>query len=538
MLSGGQIVAKTLKSQAVDTVFCVAGESYLPVLDALLDYPQIKVVTCRHESGAAFMAEAYANLTGKPGIVMATRGPGACNASIGIHTARQSSAPVIMLVGLVSTHDAGREAFQEFDLPQMFGSHTKHVAVIQNADSLAEDIANAFQLCRSGRPGPIVLGLPEDVLSARSAREAVPRSVPGLAPAAKDIESLRALLKSAKTPLVIVGGGGWSDVACKALTDFAAKAWLPVAASFRRQDIIDNNHDSYVGDIGFGPNPALIQYVRRADVILVLGARISEVLTQGYTLFGESQKIIHVYPDAAVFGKAVKPALGIEALPESVVAALGAVEGAQWQDWREEGRKLYLQCSDIQKVEAGWNGADMTEIFRQLRDLLPRDAIVTTDAGNFSGWCNRYLRFSRPGRQIAPLSGAMGYAVPSAVACAIAEPERIVLGVCGDGGFLMTGQEIATAMQQKVKPIIMVCNNGIYGTIRMHQERDFPGRPIATDLLNPDFVKLAESYGAFGVRVDHARDFESAWQGAVNANRAALIEIRMDPRQISTTAKV
>ena len=541
MSTGGNIVVKTLKAHGTDTVFCVAGESYLPVLNALVDYPEIRVVTCRHESGAAFMAESYANLTGKTGICMVTRGPGACNASIGIHTAKQSSAPVIMFVGLVSTHDEGKEAFQEFDLPQMFGSHTKHAAVIRKADDIVDAITRAFHIAGSDRRGPVVLGLPEDILSAEvEDREIDPQDVLEVYPSVEDVKAIEKMLLAAKSPLVIVGGGGWSDERCADLAEFATRADIPVAASFRRQDLMDHNHASYIGDLGFGPNPALVAYVRRADVILALGSRVSEVLTQGYTLFEKDQKIIHVYPSSSVFGKACTPALKLEAHPGPVIEGLlenSKVTGS-WSVWRTEGRKLYETWTDMPASGPAWDGADMTQVFRQLRELLPRDAIVTTDAGNFSGWANRYFRFARPGRQIAPLSGAMGYALPSSVAASIAAPDKVVLGICGDGGFMMTGQEIATAMQQKAKPIIMVCNNGIYGTIRMHQQRDFPGRPVATDLFNPDFVKLAESYGAFGARVDHADQFEGIWKAALKAGRPALIEIRMDPRQISTTSKL
>ena len=542
MNTGGSVVVKVLKAHGVDTVFCVAGESYLPVLDALVDYPEIRVVTCRHESGAAFMAEAYASLTGKPGICMVTRGPGACNASIGIHTARQSSTPVIMLVGLVSTMDEGKEAFQEFDLPQMFGSHTKHAAVIRDAGHIIDEMIRAFHIAGSDRPGPVVLGLPEDILSVQvEEREIEPDQILEIHPAVSDIRAIEKLLMKAQRPVVIVGGSGWSDQSCAALAELAGQANLPVATSFRRQDLLENGHVSYIGDLGFGPNPALVEFVKGADVILVLGARISEVLSQGYTLFQPDQKIIHVYPAASAFGKACDPALVVEAHPAPVVAGLlenKKLSNADWAAWCAQGRKLYEEWTAIGAQTSSWDGVDMTQVFRRLRELLPRDAIVTTDAGNFSGWVNRYLRFGRPRRQIAPLSGAMGYAVPSAVAASIAAQGRVVLGVCGDGGFLMTAHEIATAMQQKSKPIIMVCNNGVYGTIRMHQERDFPGRPIATDLFNPDFVKLAESYGAFGVRVDHADQFEAAWTAALKAGRAALIEIRMDPRQVSTTTKL
>jgi acetolactate synthase-1/2/3 large subunit len=541
MVTGGQILVKTLESHGVQRAFCVAGESYLPVLDALLDYPHIDVVTCRQESGATFAAEAYGLLTGKPGIAMVTRGPGACNASIGVHAAKQSSAPMVMFVGLVRTEDRGKEAFQEFDLPQMFDSHTKWSAVIDRADQIADFVTRAMHIAVSGRPGPVVLGLPEEILP-EMVIDVVPAPIVMRRPAvsAADVSGVVELLSAAERPLIIAGGSCWSDQACADLGDFAAASHIPVSASFRRQDLVDHNAGHYVGELGTGPNPALVAAVKRADVVLVLGARINEMMAQSYTLFTDEQKLIHVYPSPDEIGKAYTPELSVQAEIADFMAALvtARVDGRSWAGWRDELRAQYVEWSAIERgVDAGWNGAGMTQIFAQIRDVLPDDAIVTTDAGNFSGWCQRYLRYGRPNRLLAPLSGAMGYCVPSAVSASLECPDRVVLGFCGDGGFMMTGMEIATAMHHGAKPIIMVCNNAMYGTIRMHQQRDFPERISGTALTNPDFVALAQSYGAFGARITHADQFEDVWAQALAADRLALIEVQMDPRQITTAAK-
>lgn len=542
MKNGGKLVVEALAAHRARRVFCVAGESYLPVLDGLLDYPEIEVITCRHESGATFAAETYGLLHGdQPGIAMVTRGPGACNASIGVHAAKQSSAPLIMFVGLVGIGDRDKEAFQEFDLAQMFGSHTKWSAVIDQASRISEYVARAFHVAISGRPGPVVLGLPEEILSEMVEAGAPP--VVGYArsgPAASDVDAVLKMLSGAERPLVIAGGSCWRAHECDDLASFASAAHLPVAASFRRQDLVNHKSAHYVGELGTGPNPKLVELVKQADVILSLGSRLGEITAQNYSLIQPSQKVIHVFSEAEEFGKSFMPALSVCAHPGAFASALAAkrLDGRRWASWQKQLREEYLSWSDIRVGEySNWNGADMTQVFAQLRNALPDDAVVTTDAGNFSGWAQRYLHYGRPGRLFAPISGAMGYAVPSAVSAALEYPDRVVLGLCGDGGFMMTGQELATAMRYGAKPIIMVCNNSMFGTIRMHQENHFPGRISATALTNPDFVKLAESYGAFGGRVEKAEDFSSVWDAAIASNKAALIEIVMDPRQITTRAK-
>lgn len=538
MPTGGQVLVKALKNHGVEKVFCVAGESYLPVLDALLDYPEIEVITCRQESGATFAAESYALLTGKPGIAMVTRGPGACNGSIGVHTAKQSSAPMITFIGQINSKDTGKEAFQEFDLPQMFDSHTKWSADIPLAEEVADYVTKAFHVALSDRMGPVVLGLPEEVLKNDAPEvEITPKDVAVNTP--DDMSAAIEILQAAERPVVLVGGSDWRDDACAALQVFAEKTDLPITVSLRRQDVFNHNHKNYVGDVGFGPNPELVKTIKAADVILVLGSRLNEIATQEYSLFEEGQKLIHIHPSSDEFNKVYKTDVNVQSHMIPALEVLGNIDGSAWSSWTSDARKIYETWTDIPSTrQSDWNGADMTQVFRQLRNFLPEDAVVTTDAGNFSGWAQRYLRYGRPGHLLAPVSGAMGYAVPSAVAASLTHPDRVVLGLCGDGGFMMTGQEIATAIHHNAAPIIMVCNNAMYGTIRMHQERDYPGRVSATDLTNPDFIKLAESYGAFAARVNHEDEFEEVWKQAVDSKVVSLIEITMDPRQISTVSKL
>lgn len=548
MRTAAQILVEILSKNSVSRVFSVAGESYLPVLDALLDAPEIEVVTNRQESGASFAAESYGLLTGKLGIAFVTRGPGACNASIGVHAAKQSSSPMILFVGLVSRQDEGKEAFQEFDLPQMFDSHTKWAAVIKRPEDIGEMVSKAFSVALSGRPGPVVLGLPEDILSEKvSSNTAFKHHVENhlnLETCQTEANEVFKKLIKAERPLIIAGGSLWSDESCDDLKAFAEHCGLPVCASFRRQDLINHHSPNYVGELGTGPNPALVEAVKNADVVLLLGARINEIMTQGYSLFKEEQFLIHVYPDKTVFGKAYQADMTIEAdagcFLKNLRMLLSEANDTKNSEWTEGLRTQYEAWTHIDESEGSqaWQGADMTQIFAQLRKLLPDDAIVTTDAGNFSGWCQRYLRYGRPGRLLAPLSGSMGYAVPSALSASLECPDRLVLGVCGDGGFMMTSMELATIMQSGAKPIILVCNNSMYGTIRMHQQRDFPDRISGTALTNPDFVEMAKSFGAFSVRVNHADEFEGAWAAALQADRLAVIEIVQDQRQITTNSRL
>jgi acetolactate synthase I/II/III large subunit len=538
LLSGGQLVVAALRAHGVDMAFSVAGESYLEVLDALFDASEIRLVTCRHEGGAAFMAEAYGKLTGKPGVLLVTRGPGACNASIGVHTAFQDSTPLVVLVGQVARHQIDREAFQEVDFRRMFAPLAKWVVQIDMAERVPELINQGFQIAVSGRPGPVVLALPEDMLrDCCAAPVAGPYRAVRAHPGAADLGELRRLLAAAERPMMLVGGSGWSDEACRDITRFVLANDLPVCCSFRRQDIVDNRLPCFVGDLGTGASPSLVARVKQADLLLAVGARIGEITSQSYSLLGipePGKALIHVHAAAEELGRVFRPSLAIQSgVPEfaAAVATLAPVAAPRWSAWREAARAEYE--AGLVSPSSG-SPLDLGEIMRWLRDRLPDDAIVTSDAGNFSGWPNRFLQYRRPGRQLGPTSGAMGYGVPAAVAAKLVHPDRLVVGFCGDGGFMMTGQELATAMLEGTGPIILVFNNSMYGTIRMHQERRFPGRAVGTALKNPDFVALAHAYGAFGTSITSTADFAPAFEEAASGSRTAIIELKMDPEMITT----
>jgi acetolactate synthase I/II/III large subunit len=538
LLSGGQLVVAALRVHRVDMAFSVAGESYLEVLDALFDAPEIRLVTCRQEGGAAFMAEAYGKLTGRPGVLLATRGPGACNASIGIHTAFQDSTPMIVLVGQVARHQIDREAFQEVDFRKMFAPLAKWVAQIDMAERVPELINQAFQVATSGRPGPVVLALPEDMLRDRCEAAIVgPYRSVRAHPGAADLAEMRRLLAAAQHPMMLIGGSGWDDKACRDIARFAEANDLPVCCSFRRQDILDNRSPCFVGDLGTGASPALVARFKEADLLLAVGARIGEITSQSYSLLGipdPGKVLIHVHAGAEELGRVFRPTLPMLAgMPEfaAAAAALPPVEAARWSGWRAAVRAEY-EAGLVTGAASG--PLDLGKVMVWLRDRLPDDAIVTSDAGNFSGWPNRFLQYRRPGRQLGPTSGAMGYGVPAAIAAKLVHPDRLVVGFCGDGGFLMTGQELATSMLEGVGPIILLFNNAMYGTIRMHQERRFPGRIIGTALQNPDFLALARAYGIFGASVARTEEFAPAFEEAAAQKGAAIIELRMDPEAITT----
>jgi acetolactate synthase I/II/III large subunit len=537
--SGGQILVDALRVHGADLAFCVPGESYLDVLNAFHDAPDIKLVTCRQEGGAANMAEAHGKLTGRPGICFVTRGPGACNASIGVHTAMQDSSPMILFIGQVARDQEEREAFQEIDYRRMFGPVAKWAAQIDEAERIPEFVSRAFHVATSGRPGPVVLALPEDMLRDRVAVADIGRYASVQAyPGAQDLDRLDALLARASRPIVVAGGSSWSDEAAQDLRNWAEANRLPVCCSFRRQDLMGNDSDSYIGDLGTGPNPKLLENVRQADLLIVVNARLGEMTTQGYELLEPPvarQTLVHAHASAEELGRVYRPDLAIQAGPVAMVRALAsrpAAASQPWADWTAKCRRDYL--SWLEPDAFGDYALDLGRVMTSLRERLPADAIVTLDAGNFAGWGQRFLRYGRPGRQLGPTSGAMGYAVPAAVAAKIAHPDRVVLGLVGDGGFMMTGQELATAMQAGAAPVILLFNNGMYGTIRMHQERRYPGRISATDLVNPDFVRLAESYGAFGRAVERTEDFLPALEEALSCGRAAVIELRIDPEVITT----
>jgi acetolactate synthase I/II/III large subunit len=541
--TGGQLLVDQLLIHGLDMAFCVPGESYLEVLDALFDARnRIKLINARHEAGAANMAEAYGKLTGKPGICLVTRGPGACHAAVGVHTAFQDSTPMILLIGQVGREMMDREAFQEIDYRQMFGPVAKWAAQIDIAARIPEYIARAFHIATSGRPGPVVLALPEDMLTeVAQARDALRyRPVqPDLAPEA--LARIRELLSAAKRPMMLVGGPGWSDRACDRLRQFAESNGLPVATSFRRQDIFDNRSSNFAGDLGTSGPPALIQRFKDADLLFVVGARLGEMTTQGYTILDAPvtrQKLIHIHADADELGKVFTPELSIQASSGNFLEGLGDCRWfarEQWSAWLASARADYLEAI---KAPRSAMALDIAAAMIHLRERLGEDAIVTLDAGNHTGWPQRYLSYRRPGRQIGPTNGAMGYSVPAAVAASLIHPDRMVIGCVGDGGFMMSGQEISTAVQHGGKPIILLFNNNMYGTIRMHQEREYPLRVVGTDLVNPDFVAMAQSMGAHAERVVRSEEFAPALDRALAAGRPALIELCTDPEQISTRATI
>ncbi|MGH8012156.1 MAG: thiamine pyrophosphate-binding protein [Candidatus Binataceae bacterium] len=536
--TGGRILVDQLAIHGADTVFCVPGESYLAALDAFYDArEQIRLIVCRQEGGAAYMADAYGKLRGRPGICFVTRAPGASNASTGIYTAWHDSTPVILFVGQVARSDLERGAFQELDFRRMYGQFSKWVAQIDDPRRIPELVARAFTLATSGRPGPVVLVLPEDVLRESVAvADAAPYVKLQTHPGAAEMAELARVLAAARAPLMLLGGSGWNAQAVRDITSFAEANDLATAVSFRRQDHFDNLHRCYAGDLGIGPSPALSTLARQSDLIIAVGARLSENATGGYTLLElprPRQKLIHVHPGADELGRVYQPDLAINAGMPSFAAAAKAMACADSGAWRERTRRAHADYLEYSTPIGNPGTLQLAEIVATLCRQLPVDTIVTNGGGNFTGWVHRFWRYREYGTQLAPTSGSMGYGVPSGVAAAIAHPERVVLSFSGDGCFLMNGQELATAMQYRVKPIFFVINNGMYGTIRMHQERAYPTRVIGTSLTNPDFAALARAYGLHGETVERTADFPSALERARGCGRAALIELRLDPEAIN-----
>jgi acetolactate synthase-1/2/3 large subunit len=539
--TGGQILVDQLRIHGADTIFCVPGESYLATLDALYDARDgIKLVVCRQEGGAAYMADAYGKLTGRPGICFVTRGPGATNASLGIHTAHQDSTPVILLVGQVGRAMMGREAFQEVDFRQMYAPLAKWVAQIDDPVRIPEIMSRAFHVATSGRPGPVVLALPEDMQKERCATGDAKRyKIMSAAPDPAAIEELGTMLDAAKRPFVVLGGSGWTKAALGDFRSFIEAYDLPVGASFRRQDLIDNRHPNYAGDVGLGINPPLAKRVQDADLLLVVGAQMTETLTDGYNRFSlpcPNQTFVHVSAGLEDLARVYQPDLGINSGMVAFAAAVRDLKPATPPVWSEETKAAHTTYLANIQPPAASGDVNMAEIICWLGEELPDDAIVTNGAGNFSNWVHRFYKYRDYGTQLAPQSGSMGYGVPSAVAAKVVHPDRVVVSFSGDGDFLMCGQELATARQYDLGIVFVIVNNGTYGTIRMHQETFYPGRVIGTDLINPDFAALASAYGLESQVVERTEDFMPAFKAARAAGGPALIEIRVDPDQISPRA--
>lgn len=543
--SGGRILVDALRRHGVDRVYCVPGESYLEVLDALHDHPEVRLVVTKHEGAAANMAEAEGKLTGRPGICFVTRGPGATHASIGVHIAAQDSTPMILFVGQIPTGHRGREAFQEVDYTAMFGSIAKWVAEIDDADRIPEFVARAFQCATSGRPGPVVLSLPEDMLGAVcQVADTQPWHAVQASPSPADGPALAAMLQQAQQPLVIVGGANWSEQARRDFAAFATAWNLPVAASFRRQDLFDNRRAQYVGHLSLGMNPKLAERVRQADLILAVGTRLGDIATDGYTLLQPpcpAQRLVHVHADAGELGRVYQPELAIQAAPgpaAALLASLAAPGAVPWRAWTAAARSDHLGFSELLPAHPRLQGVDMGQVVAHLNRTLADDAILTNGAGNYTVWLHRFYQYRQGRTEVAPTCGAMGYGFPAALAAKLRHPQRTVVCFAGDGCFLMYPQELATAVEYDIPVIVIVVNNGMYGTIRMHQEKRFPGRVSGTALRGPDFAALAQSFGAHGERVERTEDFAAAFERARASGRPALLELRTDPRQITPAMRL
>ncbi len=543
----GHVLVEALIAQGVETCFGVPGESYLAVLDGFHEHAdRIRFVACRQEGGAAFMAEAQGKLGRTPGICFVTRGPGATNASIGVHTAFQDSTPMILFVGQVASDQRDREAFQELDYRQMFGPGTlgmaKWVAEVHDADRLPEYVARAFHTAQQGRPGPVVLALPEDMLTTMTDAAVVPRATPATAwPAPGPLREVRRLLVEAKRPLLIAGGSGWDAESAAALQRFAENWRLPVGCAFRFQDSFDNRHPQYAGDVGIGINPKLAARVREADLIVALGVRLGEMTTGGYSLLQvprPAQRLIHVHAGAEELGRVYAADVLVQASVSCAARALEALAAPSdlpWADWTAAAQRDYRANLEAAAVEP----LDLAVVVKTIQRLAPDDTIYTNGAGNFSGWLHRYVQYrglQHHGRtQLAPTSGAMGYGFPAAVAAALLHPGRTVVNLAGDGDFLMTGQEMATATGYGATRLIsVVVDNGSYGTIRMHQEREYPGRVSGSDLFNPDFAAMAAAFGWRSARIERTVDFEPAFAEALASGRPTLLHLKLDV-DVSTT---
>ncbi len=536
MQSGGHLLVKSLVALGARHSFGVPGESYLDVLDALHDTQgQFDFTMCRNEGGAAFMAAAYGKLMGSPGICFVTRGPGATNASIGVHTAMQDSAPMLLFVGQVGTDQIGREAFQELDYRAVFGTMAKWAVQIDHVERIPEVLARAWKTACTGRPGPVVIALPENMLTATTTAAPLTKAplICEAAPSSKALEQAHALLSNAKRPLIITGGGDWKEDGCNALKSFAEASDIPVLAAFRYQDRYDNTANTYCGEAGVGMPPYVADLVRDADTILAVGIRFGEMTTGAYTLFDVPvplQTIIHVHPSDGEIGKIYQPDLGILSGSNEFAAHLSPVSG-NWAAWRAKARASYEASFDAPLQPSP---VDMARVTAHLRDILPEDVVLTNGAGNFTVWPNKFIAYGPKARLLAPQSGAMGYGVPAAIAAKVAFPNRRVVCFAGDGDFQMNCQELATATQAGAAPIILIVNNGIYGTIRAHQEKTYPDRVSGTTMsTNPDFAALARAYGFHGERVETTDDFAAAFDRALASPTGAVLDLNVSPEALT-----
>ena len=543
--NGGQILVQALAIQGVDAIHCVPGESFLPVLDALRDHPGIRTVVTRHEGAAANMAEADGKLTGRPGICFVTRGPGASHATNGVLTAREDSTPMILFIGQVDTGVMGREAFQEVDYRQMYGGIAKWATQIEQIDRIPEVVARAFSVALSGRPGPVVVALPDNVLFGHAqVADGLPVRISQPAPGARDLAELQDRLTRAQRPLLVIGGSGWTDEACADIARFAQAHDLPVAASFRRQDLLDNRSRHYVGQLGLAVSPRLAERVRQADLLLVVGARLGEVSSGGYSVVESpepKQTLIHLHADPQELNRVYRATLPIcTSMTEAAraLASLPATDSAPWQDWTRQARADHEAHATVPSPAPGHQGVDLGAVMAWLGSHLPDDAVIANGAGNYTVWIHRFYPYRQRATELAPTNGAMGYGLPAAIAAKLRHPRRTVVCLSGDGCFMMYPQELATALQFGAAVITVIVNNGMLGTIRMHQEREFPGRVHATDLLNPDFVALAQAFGAHGERVERTEAFPEAFERAQACGRAAVIELNVDPLQITPQVRL
>ncbi len=543
---GGHILVDQLIAQGVKHVFCVPGESYLAVLDGLHD-AAIQVTVCRQEGGAAMMADAHGKLTGEPGICMVTRGPGASNALAGVHIASQDSTPMILFVGQIERGMREREAFQEMDYRAVFGTQAKWVTEIDQVERIPEIISRAFHVATSGRPGPVVIALPEDMLVEYAEVADAPRyGVVESSPTAAQLDALARQLAQASKPIAILGGTRWDQAAVDRFAEFATRHELPVAVQFRRQMLCSVEHPCFIGDVGLGSNPELMQYIQDADLVLLVGGRMSEIASQSYTLFDipvPKQTLVHVYPDAGELNRVYRADLAINVSPAAFTQALAALRPTQPAAWTAELERMrasYLAWTDPQKISHP-GALQMGQVMSYFRSALPDDAIMCNGAGNYATWLHRFHQFKRFGTQLAPTSGSMGYGLPAAVGAKRIDPSKTVICFAGDGCFMMHGQEFATAVQYQLPIIVILIDNGMYGTIRMHQERHYPARLSATALQNPDFAAYAQAFGGYGERVETTEQFAPAFERAIASQKPAILHCLIDPETISpstTLAKI